>query len=232
MHGARDEFLARAILAVDQHAAVGRRGRLDLLAQLPHRQALAHHDELTIDPRPQRPVLGLEVALSQRVAHDEHRLLERQRLLDEVEGAHLDRPDRRLDVAMARDHHDLRVHFALAQALQRDEAIDTRQPDVEHDDVIRRAGRPIEALFPARGRLDVEPLVAEHAAQRRTDARLVIDNQNGCHEDSLVRRHTGNSIVNRVPRGRFAATSMVPPCSTTMRRTMARPRPLPRPLVE
>ena len=41
--GARDELLAGAVLAVDEHAAVGRRRHRDLLAQLAHRVALADH---------------------------------------------------------------------------------------------------------------------------------------------------------------------------------------------
>ncbi len=82
-----DQFLAGAVLAVDQHAAVGRRGHRHLLAQLAHRVALAHHLQVTVHAGAQRAVLGLEPALPQRVAHDEHRLLERQRLLDEVERA-------------------------------------------------------------------------------------------------------------------------------------------------
>ena len=44
--------------------------------------------------------------------------------------------------------------------------------------------------------------------------------------------NTGNSIVKRVPRGALSSTSMLPPCSAMIRRTIARPRPLPRRLVE
>jgi len=46
---------------------------------------------LAIDPRPQRPVFGLEAMLPQGVAHDQQRLVQGQRLFDEVEGPHLDR---------------------------------------------------------------------------------------------------------------------------------------------
>ena len=138
---ARDELLARAVLAVDQHAAVGRRRHRDLLAQLRHHVALAHHRQPPIDVRAQRAVLGFEPALPHGVADDEHRLLERQRLLDEVERAQLDRAHRRLDVAVAGDHHDRRVDAPLAQPRQRRQPVHARQPDVEHDDVVRRARR-------------------------------------------------------------------------------------------
>ena len=64
---AGDQLLARPVLAVDQHAAVGRRRHRHLLAQLAHRVALADHRLMAIDARPQRPVLGLEAPLAQRV---------------------------------------------------------------------------------------------------------------------------------------------------------------------
>ena len=176
---ARDELLAGAVLAVDEHAAVGRRRHRHLLAQLAHRVALAHHRLVAIDAGAQRAVLGLEPALPQRVADDEDGLLERQRLLDEVERAHLDRADRRLDVAVAGDEDDLRVDLPLAQPRQRREAVHARQPDVEHDQIDRPARDALEALFAARDGLDGVALVAQHAAQRRPHAGLVVDDQDG-----------------------------------------------------
>ncbi len=84
---ARDQLLAGAVLAEDEHAAVGRRRQRDLLAQLAHHRALAHHHVAAIDLGPQVAVLGLEHPLAQGVADDQHGLVERERLLDEVEGA-------------------------------------------------------------------------------------------------------------------------------------------------
>ena len=62
------QLLAGAVLAVDQHSAVGRRRHRDLLAQLLHRVALADHCQPSIHVRSQRPVLGFEPALAHRVA--------------------------------------------------------------------------------------------------------------------------------------------------------------------
>jgi hypothetical protein len=114
----------------------------------------------------------------QRVANDEDGLLERERLLDEVEGAHLDRADGRLDVAVARDQHDLRVHLTLAQAGQRREAVHARQPDVEDDQVEGTARDALEALLAARHGVDGVALVAQHAAQGGPHARLIVDDEN------------------------------------------------------
>jgi hypothetical protein len=48
MNGARDQFLAGAALAENQHAAVGRRRQRHMLAQFGHRRALAHHRVLLL----------------------------------------------------------------------------------------------------------------------------------------------------------------------------------------
>ena len=136
----------------------------------------------------QRAILGLEAALAHRVADDEHGLLERQRLLDEVEGAELDRLDRRLDVAVPRDHDHRRVDAALAQLRQRRQAVHPGQPDVEHDDVVRRADDAVEAGFAALDGVDDVAFVAQHAAQGAAHAGFVIDNQYcGSHLQSRAR---------------------------------------------
>ena len=123
----------------------------------------------------QRAVLRFELAVAQRVADDEDGLLERQRLLDEVVRAELDRLDRRLDVAVAGDHDDDGVGAALAQALQRREAVHAGQPDVEDDEVDRPARQPVEAVLAARHRFDDVAFVLEDTGQRRPHAGFVVN---------------------------------------------------------
>jgi hypothetical protein len=67
----------RAVLADDEHATVGRGRHGDLLAQRAHHVALAHHHEPPVDVLAQRAVLGLELALPQRVAYDVQCLVDR-----------------------------------------------------------------------------------------------------------------------------------------------------------
>ena len=177
----RHEFLAGAVLAGDEHAAVGRRRHGDLLAQLAHRTALADHRVAAIDARPQRAILGLEPALPQRVAHRQHGLLERQRLLDEVERPELRGLDRRLDVGVAGDHDDLRVDVPIAQPLERHQAVDARQPDVEQHDLVRLPANLVETRLAAVDGVHRVAFVAEDAAERRPHARFVVDDQNGGH---------------------------------------------------
>ena len=235
---ARDELLAGAVLAIDEHPSVGGRGHRHLLAELRHHIALPHHRQAPVHVGAQRAVLRLEPALTHGVADHEDGLLERERLLDEVERAELDRLHRRLDVAVAGDHHDRRIDATLAQARQRCQSVHARQPDVEHDDVVGRAHDAVEARLAALDGVDDIAFVAEHAAQRAAHARFVVDDENSRLHLGLVTSlhatnlHVGSSIVNTVPFGTLSATSMLPPCSAMIRRTIASPSPLPRRLVE
>ena len=139
--------------------------------------AVADHHQTPIDRGAQGAILRLELPLPKGVPHGEHRLLQRQRLLDEVVRAELDRPHRRFDVAVAGDHDDGGIDTPLAQALQRGEAVDAGQPDVEDDEVERPAREPIEAGFAARHRLDRVALVFQNSGERRPNARFVIDDR-------------------------------------------------------
>jgi hypothetical protein len=150
-------------------------------SELGHGVALADHLMLRVHSGAQREILGLEALLPERVADDEHRFLEREWLLDEIEGAHLDRAHRRLDVAVARDDDDLRVDLPFAHAGQRRETIHSGQPDVQDDDVVRLSGEPLEAGLATLGGVDVIAFVAQHATQRAAHAGLVVDNQDGGH---------------------------------------------------
>ena len=112
-----------------------------------------------------------------------------------------------------------------AQPLERRQAVQSRKPHVEQNQIDAAASHPLETLLAAGHRFDGVPFVAQHAAKGGAHARLVIDDEDGGLQQ-------GNSIVNRVPCGELSPTSMLPPCSAMIRRTMARPRPLPRRFVE
>ena len=181
----RDQLLSGAVLAEDQHAAVGRRSRRHLLAQPHHDVAVADHQVLRVHLRSQREILGFETPLPERVPDDEHRLLEGERLFDEIERPHLDRPDCGLDVAVARDDHHLRVELALAHPRQRRQPVHPGKPDVEQHDVVGLTGQSLKARLAAVDGIDAVALVPKHAAERAAHARLVIDDQNGRHPDFL-----------------------------------------------
>ena len=122
----RDQLFAGAVFAVNQHAAVGRRGHGDLLAELPHGIALANHGLVSIDLRAQGAVLRFERALPEGVADDQHRPVVLKRLFEKVERAELDAAHGGLDVAVTRDQHDLGIDLAFAQPGERRQTVHAR----------------------------------------------------------------------------------------------------------
>ena len=160
MDRACDQLLARAVLPVDEHAPVGGRGHRDLLPELRHQVALTHHGEPLVHRGAQRAVFRLQLALAQRVTNDEHGLIQRQRLLDEVEGPHLDRADRRFDVAVARDHDDFGLRRGLFDTAEQFDAVDIGHPDVEQHQARALLGDEVHHRPRAARVHDPEPFVA------------------------------------------------------------------------
>jgi hypothetical protein len=156
-----------------------------------HREALAHHRQALVHVGAERAVLDLELPLSHCVADHQDRLVQRQGLLDEIERTHLDRTHCRLDVAVAGDHDHRRIHTTLPETGQRREAVDAGEPDVEDDHVVRRPGHTIETGLAAVDGIDDVALVAQHARERTSHARLVVHYEYGrfhnpCIADSLI----------------------------------------------
>jgi len=74
--GARHQLLPGAVLADDEDAAVGGRGRRDLPPQLDDRRARADDLVGALDPFPELPVLSLQPGVLQGAIDDEERLLQ------------------------------------------------------------------------------------------------------------------------------------------------------------
>ena len=142
---ARHQLLAAAVLAVDQHAAVGRRGGGDLLAQRPDRRALADDLGALIETRAQGRVLALEPRVLEGAADRDQDLLEGERLLDEVVGAQARGLDRRLDRAVAGDHHDDGLRTRPLELGERLEAVHAVHPDVEEGQIGQLVGEELAA---------------------------------------------------------------------------------------
>ena len=101
------QLLARPVLARDQDPAVGRGDPPDLLAEPPDGGALPDEMVAGLEPLAELDVLLLELALAEGVLDGQDDLVERERLLEKIEGAELGRLDGRLDRPVARDDHDL-----------------------------------------------------------------------------------------------------------------------------
>jgi hypothetical protein len=89
---------------------------------------------------------------------------------------------------MPRDHDHLGVRPAVAQLLQRLEAVDARQPHVEQRCIERLAFGDGDGLLPRIHGQDVEALVGQEALQRPAHAGLIVDDQDAfaCHYTLLT----------------------------------------------
>ena len=106
---ARDQLLAGAVLAGDQHPRGGRPHLGDQLAHALERGAPAHHLVAALGDFPEAGVLAHQLGVRQRVPHGQQEPVGVERLLEEVEGAALGGLDRGGDGAVPGDHHDLRA---------------------------------------------------------------------------------------------------------------------------
>ena len=145
--GMGHQFLPRARLAVDQHAAVGRRHELNLLAQRLHRNAFAFDHAARRELLLELTVFLLHLPGIDGILDQDEGLVDRERLFEEVVGAQFGGAHRGFDGAVAGDHDDFGSIFEIANLLQRFEAVHSGQPDIEQHDIegascAERPGRP------------------------------------------------------------------------------------------
>ena len=211
------------------------RDLLHLLAQLLHEAALADRRDQRRDQRAVR--LAPALAGLERALRGPQQLRDRERLLHEVEGAEPGRLDRRLDRAVAREHDDRAVQRVLLVPLaQQRDAVHVGHPDVEQHEVgLLARGRAARGSRVGRD-LDLVALFREDFREQPPDVSLVVDDQNSrrTHAFSLLasarrasRATAGNVMRTLAPPCGALSTSTCPPCSSTIRRTMARPSPVP-----
>ena len=177
---ARGELLARAGLAGDEHARIDRRDARDDLLQLMRREGAADDAIRGAGALAQRADLAAQMRGLERALGDEHETIRLEGLLDEVIGAELDGADRRLDIAVAGDHHHRQVFVLLLDDLQHLHAVEARalQPDVEEDEMraalLDRRQRVVGVL----GGAHAMALVAENAGDELSDVFFVVDDEN------------------------------------------------------
>ena len=177
MDGARDQLLAAAVRAADEHAARGRGGGGDLLAEPADRRALPDDLGALGEALAQDGVLAREPRVLERPRDGEQHLFERERLLDEVVRAELGGLHGGLDRAVPGDHHDDRVGPDALELGERLEPVHALHPDVEDGEVWRLVGDDPERVRTAADSGDAVPLVFQDAAHRRLDRGLVVDDQ-------------------------------------------------------
>ena len=174
MEQPRDDFLARARRAGDQHAAVGRADAVELLAKLGDRVGFADEILIPAGTLPQLFVLALQPRRFDRALDDDQQPVRFERLLDEVVSADLDRRDGGFDIAVAADHHDRDMRQLALDDLQNLEPVELAalQPDIEHDKRrLARADRR-QRLGAVAGLARLVAFVAEDAAHQARGYRL------------------------------------------------------------
>ncbi len=147
---------------------------------------------------------GLRRVRAERAPDDTEEGIERERLLEEVEGAEADDAHRGLDRAVPRDDDDRHPGRLVAHALDQLDAVHLGHPHVHDRQPRRGVLEQLEGAAAVGGLEHLEALVGEHAAQRVPDVLLVVHHQDRLGHPSpppdATRRRTP-----RAGRGRRAA---------------------------
>src|SRR5687768_1283207 len=230
MDGPGDDLLAGAALAGQQY---GRRVCGDAareLDQVPHGPAL--RDEQVASPLraqrgAQRVDLTAEPLALLRLLDGERDFIGAERLGEIVVRALAHRLERRILPAV-RTHHDHERAAAFgAEAPQEGEPVHLRHPDVAEDHVERPGPGPCEGQDRVSFRFDLVPRLGEQKAQRLTECGVVVYDEYAHHVTAALR--AGRKILNAAPPSRARSTQTMPPASSTVRATIARPSPVPFP---
>ena len=226
---ARDELLAGAALAGDQHGRARRRDALDGAEHAAHHLALA---DQAPEPRLARHLVAqahdflFERAALEELAHLDAQRVDLEGLGHEVGGAELHRLDGGRDGARRREHQHRRRVVALGQLAQEVDAGATGHHEIEQHGV---GGTLVEQrksrVDVARGR-HVE-LVLEQHPQRLADTGLIVDDEDvrhrrgGAYRSAARSEGAGSSIRTEVSPLAPASTASEPPCARTTASTAA-----------
>ncbi len=223
---ARQQLLARAALAGEEHRRARARRSPDQIENLRHARAVRHDRESFLLERvPQAPQLLLEPLLAQGAFDRRQKLLDPERLGQVVVGARLDRLDGRVDAPERGDDYDRHVAVGGVQLRQQVGAPHLGHHQIGDHHVQGDGGRAFERLPPAGGaENDVAPL-AQLLLEIRPHLVVVLNDQQGavgCHDAAtrwaapVAGRASGRYTVSRVPRPISLSMSIQPPCSRTM----------------
>ena len=131
----RQQLLARARLAGQQHADIRSRHLRRLLDGVLERRARPDHPRRVADQLAESLVLALQLGPLERVLDDEQHAVARERLLQEIERAVPRRLHRIADRGVPGNHHGRRRIVALPQRSQHVDAVAVGQPDVQQVEI-------------------------------------------------------------------------------------------------
>ncbi|MNN13033.1 hypothetical protein D3C81_1260500 [compost metagenome] len=218
VQAARDQFLAAAGFAADQHVDRRRRQIQHLPAQGLQGRGDAEQARLDVLAQvgllAQLAVLQHQLALVHGAAQALQQGLRAERLFQEVVGALVHGLHRHRHVAMAgqEDHRQLAVQ--LLRPLQQAETIQAGHAHVAQDHAGKVAAELLQAILGAGERLHLEAGQFQPLLHRFADARLVVDDHHRIHSLSSP-RSAGRRRLKQAPPSRLPA-SRLPPVSMTM----------------
>jgi len=227
---ARDELLAGAGFAVDQH------GRVRLGKPADGAEHLLHRRRLTEDfggDGLDRRCTDLGRALRQRPAYQRHGLIDVERFRQIFEGAALEGRHRRIEVGIGGHDDDRQVGVILLDLAQQVEAAGAGHADVgnQHARQLSRRQRRQRLVGRAEaGALDA--FASERLFQHPADRAVVVDDPDSIHLFCFspcagwTAFTIGRNSVKQVRPGTDSA-SMLPWCCWTMLCAKASPRPVP-----
>ncbi len=183
----RDDFLAHAALARDQHIGFGRRHRFDQLLDFLHSLALDHGRQPRLrDLEPLLELLRLfskmfrfaeERLLLERFLDQAEQFLRRIRLADEVIGAALDRFDRVAQRIVRRQNDHLRLRMLLLDLIEHLQSVGVRQLQIEQDHGGRILLQGLQSVRRGGCGFDLITVTAQERLQREQNGPLVVDDQ-------------------------------------------------------
>ena len=175
---ARDELLARSVLAGDQHARRRCGHALDLLDERANREGLADDLVARLDARAEAAVLLAQHHVLERIAQRDLNAIGVERLLEKIVRAELRGLHGGLDGAVTADHHDDRRRILLANPLERLEPVDAAHLHI-HEHQIRMPLLVLrDRVHRVRDRAHFVAVVLEELAERGANSLLVVGDQN------------------------------------------------------
>ena len=190
---ARHELLTGAVIPRDQNPR--RRGR-DLFDQADHvTNRLARADDLVLraDFLLEPYVFGDEHDVLQGVPQRQQNAIGVERFLEEIVRAELGRFDRRLDGAMAGDHHDLRLRVQLPDALQRLQPVHSFHLDVEKHQMRLEVGINADRLLPRRAHPHLDSFVLQELLERLAYPLFIVHDHDAAGTHGAVPRRLYNT---------------------------------------
>ena len=176
----RDQLLARARLARDEHRHVRGRQPADHLEQRAHDGRLAHHvapPVAALDLGAQAHHLRAQRALGERLLDRQDQLIDLEGLGDVVERAELHGADGGVDRAEGRDRDDVRRGGDGLDLAQHVESVEVRHLHVGDDEVDAAGADAFDARAPPAHGLDGVAVVLERLAQEVAHLLVVLDDE-------------------------------------------------------